>query len=83
MWAAIFLPDGTLMMPVGDAFHFREEAQTLDNHFGKIVRLNDDGSVPEDNPFVGQEGALQQRRGDFVKEEIAGGGNAGDRRQGE
>ncbi|MXO91958.1 PQQ-dependent sugar dehydrogenase [Pontixanthobacter aquaemixtae] len=53
----IFLPDGTLMMPVGDAFHFREEAQSLDNHFGKIVRLNDDGSVPEDNPFVGEEGA--------------------------
>lgn len=56
----IFLPDGTLMMPVGDAFHFREEAQTLDNHFGKIVRLNDDGSVPADNPFVGQEGALSE-----------------------
>ncbi len=55
-----FLPDGTLMMPVGDAFHFREEAQTLDNHFGKIVRLNADGSVPADNPFVGQEGALPE-----------------------
>ena len=55
-----FLPDGTLVMPVGDAFHFREEAQSLDNHFGKIVRLNDDGSVPADNPFVGQEGALPE-----------------------
>lgn len=55
-----FLPDGTLVMPVGDAFHFREEAQRLDNHFGKIVRLNDDGSVPADNPFVGQEGALPE-----------------------
>lgn len=52
-----FLPDGTLVMSVGEAFHFREEAQNLDNHFGKIVRLNDDGSVPADNPFVGQEGA--------------------------
>ncbi|WP_109355444.1 PQQ-dependent sugar dehydrogenase [Sphingorhabdus sp. EL138] len=52
-----FQPDGTLLMPVGDAFHFREEAQNLDNHFGKIVRLNDDGSVPEDNPFVGKPGA--------------------------
>ena len=56
----IFLPDGTLMMPVGDAFHFREEAQNLDNHFGKIIRLNDDGSVPEDNPFVDKEGALPE-----------------------
>lgn len=56
----IFLPDGTLMMPVGDAFHFREEAQTLDNHFGKIVRLNDDGSVPAENPFVNEPGALPE-----------------------
>ena len=55
-----FLPDGTLVMPVGDAFHFREEAQTLDNHFGKIVRLNADGSVPADNPFLDQKGALPE-----------------------
>jgi len=52
-----FLPDGSLMMPIGDAFHFREEAQNLDNHFGKVIRLNDDGSVPKDNPFVGKKGA--------------------------
>jgi len=56
----VFIADGTLLMPVGDAFHFREEAQNLDNHFGKIIRLNDDGSVPKDNPFVGQEGALPE-----------------------
>ncbi len=56
----IFLPDDTLLMPVGDAFHFREEAQKLDNHFGKIVRLNDDGSVPKDNPFAGKDGALPE-----------------------
>ena len=56
----IFLPDGTLMMPVGDAFHFREQAQKLDSHFGKTIRLNDDGSVPTDNPFVGKEGALPE-----------------------
>lgn len=55
-----FLPDGTLLMPVGDAFHFREKAQQLDTHFGKVIRLNDDGSVPKDNPFVGQEGALPE-----------------------
>ncbi|WP_299328751.1 PQQ-dependent sugar dehydrogenase [Parasphingopyxis sp.] len=56
----IFLPDGTVMLPIGDAFHFREAAQTLDNHFGKIVRLNADGSVPADNPFVDTEGALPE-----------------------
>ncbi len=55
-----FLADGTLVMPVGDAFHFREEAQTLDNHFGKIIRINEDGSVPSDNPFINQEGAFPE-----------------------
>lgn len=35
-------------------------AQDLSNHQGTIVRLNDDGSVPEDNPFVGRAGALPE-----------------------
>lgn len=39
---------------------FREQAQDLDSHLGKIVRINPDGSVPEDNPFVGQDGALPE-----------------------
>jgi len=53
----IFRPDGTLLLTTGDAFHFREEAQDLGNHYGTVIRLKDDGSVPADNPFVGQEGA--------------------------
>lgn len=52
-----FLPDGTMLISLGDGFNYREEAQNLSNHFGKIVRLNLDGSVPEDNPFIGQEDA--------------------------
>mgnify|MGYP002619520882 CR=1 FL=1 len=52
-----FLPDYTLILTLGDAFIHREEAQNPTNHLGAIVRLNRDGSVPEDNPFVGQEGA--------------------------
>ncbi len=35
-------------------------AQDLGNHHGVIVRLHDDGSVPDDNPFVGQAGALPE-----------------------
>ena len=35
-------------------------AQDLSNHHGVIVRLNEDGSVPDDNPFVGQRGALPE-----------------------
>lgn len=56
----LFLPDGTLLVTTGDGFDYREHAQTLDNHLGKIVRINDDGSVPADNPFVGRENALPQ-----------------------
>ncbi|MBX2837146.1 MAG: PQQ-dependent sugar dehydrogenase [Gammaproteobacteria bacterium] len=48
----VFLPDSTLLLSVGDGYNYREEAQRLDNHFGKIVRVNDDGSVPSDNPFT-------------------------------
>ncbi len=39
---------------------FRAQAQDLDSHLGKIVRINPDGSVPEDNPFVGRDGALPE-----------------------
>src|SRR6056297_505551 len=55
-----FLPDETLLIGLGDGFDFREQAQSLDNHFGKIVRINADGSVPGDNPFVDTEGALPE-----------------------
>lgn len=55
-----FLADGTLLIGLGDGFDFREQAQKLDNHLGKIVRIRSDGSVPPDNPFVGVEGALPE-----------------------
>ncbi len=54
----LFAPDGTLLVTLGDGYGYRDRAQTLDNHFGKIVRLNDDGSIPRDNPFVARTGAL-------------------------
>lgn len=46
-----FLPDGTLILTLGDGFDYREQAQVPGNHLGTIVRLNADGSVPGDNPF--------------------------------
>jgi glucose/arabinose dehydrogenase len=49
-----FLPDGTFLLTVGEGFEYREKAQDLSSDLGKIVRLNEDGSVPKDNPFVGQ-----------------------------
>ncbi len=48
----VFLNDGTLLLTGGDGFNYREDAQRLENHLGTIVRLNDDGTVPEDNPFT-------------------------------
>jgi glucose/arabinose dehydrogenase len=52
--------DGTLFLTLGDRFSRKEDAQTLDNHHGKVVRINKDGSVPPDNPFVGRSGALPE-----------------------
>jgi glucose/arabinose dehydrogenase len=49
-----FLPDGTFALTIGEGFEYREQAQNLNSDLGKIVRLNEDGSVPQDNPFIGQ-----------------------------
>lgn len=48
----VFLADGTFLLTLGDGFDYREEAQNLMSDLGKIVRLNDDGSIPQDNPFA-------------------------------
>ena len=53
----VFAPDGTLYVTLGERFDLRDKAQDLDNHLGKVVRINRDGSVPPDNPFVGRNGA--------------------------
>ena len=59
----MFAPDETLYITVGDRDYLccigrddpsvRNKAQSLTNHLGKTLRIRDDGSVPEDNPFVG------------------------------
>ena len=53
-------PDGKLFLTLGDRFSRKEDAQTLDNHHGKVIRINKDGSVPADNPFTKQAGALPE-----------------------
>ncbi|WP_210546345.1 PQQ-dependent sugar dehydrogenase [Rhodoferax sp. PAMC 29310] len=53
-------PDGRLFLTLGERYQRKEDAQKLDNHLGKVVRINKDGSVPPDNPFVGQPGALPE-----------------------
>ena len=53
-------PDGKLFLTLGERFIRKEDAQTLDNHHGKLIRINKDGSIPTDNPFVGKPGALPE-----------------------
>lgn len=48
----LWLKDGTLLATLGDRRHYFDEAQNLSNHYGTVVRINDDGSIPDDNPFV-------------------------------
>ena len=56
----MWLPDGTLLVSIGDGGNpplrldgawIRDQAQNRRSHLGKILRLNDDGSIPRDNPF--------------------------------
>ena len=55
-----FMEDGTLLITNGDGFNYREKAQTLDNHFGKIVRINKDGTIPIDNPYINDKDKLPE-----------------------
>jgi aldose sugar dehydrogenase len=52
----VFARDGTLFITQGERFDYRDQAQNLSSGLGKIVRINPDGSVPRDNPFVGRAG---------------------------
>ena len=54
-----FLPDKTLILTLGDGYNWREKAQDLTSHFGKIVRIHADGSIPKDNPFAAHPTALK------------------------
>ena len=57
-----FDQDGYLFITTGERSNaeFREQAQDLDSHLGKVIRIMPDGTVPDDNPFVETEGALPE-----------------------
>ena len=65
-----FDESGHLLLTVGDRFNystasrivdvFAADPQRLDNHLGKTIRLNLDGTTPKDNPFLGSAGALPE-----------------------
>lgn len=50
-----FLPDNSLLITSGDGFDYREDAQRLNNLLGKVIRINDDGSIPSNNPFLNED----------------------------
>lgn len=56
----VFARDGRLFVTLGERNSERARAQTLDSHIGKVVRIERDGEVPADNPFVGRAGALPE-----------------------
>jgi len=57
-----FAPDGKLFITTGERsdMQTRPQAQQLNSALGKVIRINADGSVPADNPFVGRDGALPE-----------------------
>lgn len=52
----VFAPDGKLFVTLGER-NAQDPAQDLGSHLGKVVRINPDGTVPQDNPFVDQSSA--------------------------
>ena len=56
----VFSRGGELFITLGERsiLEGRKQARDLDSHFGKIVRIHPDGSIPKDNPFVDRRGAL-------------------------
>lgn len=56
----VFARDGRLFVTLGERNSERARAQDLDSHIGKVVRIERDGGVPSDNPFVGRAGVLPE-----------------------
>lgn len=55
----VFARDGTLFVTLGER-NIKQEAQNPRSHLGAIVRINPDGSVPSNNPFVGKKNAAPE-----------------------
>ena len=64
-----WLPDGTLLASIGDGGNppvelegafIRQQAQNRSSHLGKVIRINDDGSIPSDNPFANDAAAAPE-----------------------
>jgi aldose sugar dehydrogenase len=56
----VFANDQTLWITLGERQILSDQAQNISNHIGKVVRIDSDGSVPNDNPFVNTAGAAKE-----------------------
>ncbi|WP_299489095.1 PQQ-dependent sugar dehydrogenase [Acaryochloris sp. IP29b_bin.137] len=65
----VWLPDGTLLASIGDGGNppvelegefIRQQAQNLNSHLGKVIRIKDDGSIPSNNPFLNDPNAAPE-----------------------
>ncbi|MGH6763853.1 MAG: PQQ-dependent sugar dehydrogenase [Phyllobacterium sp.] len=55
----VVAPDGKLFVTIGERGE-RDRAQDFSDHAGSVIRINADGTIPSDNPFVGTTGALPE-----------------------
>lgn len=53
-------PSGALLVTTGDGFDYREAAQDKNSMLGKLIRIQPNGDLPQDNPFLDQVGAHPQ-----------------------
>ncbi len=51
------MPDGHLFLALGERYHRMQDAQKLDNHLGKVLRLTPEGAPAPGNPYAGRTGA--------------------------
>jgi glucose/arabinose dehydrogenase len=56
----VIAPDGTLLVTAGTGIVSGPEPRALDADVGKVLRINRDGTIPEDNPWTNEEGALPE-----------------------
>jgi aldose sugar dehydrogenase len=56
----LFLPDGSLLLTVGDGFDYKDAAQDMKSHLGKVLRLTAEGKAAPGNPFVTTAGAAPE-----------------------